>query len=277
MGLGRAVMVRLAAWPLIFVVLLNGWFYVQQPRITFYPFAVLEATPSSWGLSHEEVELTTDDGVKLHGWYLPHPAATHTMLFFHGNGGNISHRGDSLLIFHRLGLSVLIIDYRGYGRSGGEADEGGLYLDAQAAWRYLLLERGIRAENIIIFGRSLGGAVAVDLASRVEPAGVILESTFSSAREVAAELFPLLSPLILLRYDFDSAVKIEGLSAPLLMLHSPQDEIIPFHLGRRLYAVAPQPKQFVELQGGHNDGFLRSGPGYELALHSFIASLPQRP
>lgn len=272
----KAVALRLVVWPPLLLGLLNGWFWLQQPQMTFYPFAALEATPAEWGLPYEEVTLASSDGTRLHGWYLPHPKAAYTLLFFHGNGGNISHRGDTLAIFHRLGLNVFIIDYRGYGRSEGEPDEQGLYRDARAAWHHLVQQRQLAPQRVILFGRSLGGAVALDLATQVQPAGLILESTFSTAREMAAELFPLFSSLIVLRYDFNNSAKIARVHSPLLMLHSPQDEIIPYRLGRKLYAAAAAPKQFVELQGGHNDGFLRTQPGYEQALRRFIHTL-QRP
>lgn len=269
----KALLLRLLAWPPIFILILNGWFYLQQPRITFYPYAELETSPSEWGLIYEDVELTTMDQVRLHGWYLPYPGATRTLLFLHGNGGNISHRGESLAILHRLGLNVLIIDYRGYGRSGGEPSEEGLYLDAQAAWHYLTVQRGVAPQQVLIFGRSLGGAVATDLASRVRPAGLILDSTFSSAADMAAQLFPRLSQLIYLRYRFDSVAKVAQVRSPIIILHSTEDEVIPYPLGRRLYAAAAEPKRFYELRGDHNSGFLQSQPGYELALQGFIAGL----
>lgn len=260
-------------WPPLILLLLNGWFYLQQPHITFYPQAEMAETPAQWGMAYEAVELTTADRLKLHGWFIPAAGASKTLLFFHGNGGNISHRGESLAIFHRLGLNVLIIDYRGYGRSEGEPDEAGLYRDAQAAWDYLTQQRAIAAQNIIIFGRSLGGAVAADLAAKVSPGALILESTFSSANEMAAHLFPWLSHVVWLRYRFDNTQKITQLRAPLLLLHSPQDEVIPYRLGRKLFDLAPQPKQFFALRGGHNDGFLWSQPAYELALRGFIGTL----
>ena len=258
---------------LLLLLIINGVMFVQQPRITFYPYSEHEALPTQWGLPYEDVTLTTEDKVSLHGWYLPHPNATKTLLFLHGNGGNISHRGESLAIFHRLGLNILIIDYRGYGRSEGEPSEQGLYRDARAAWHYLVGQRGVKPEQIILFGRSLGGAVATDLASQVRPAALILESTFSSAREVATHLFPLLSRVVVLRYRFASNEKIAQVTSPILMLHSPQDEVIPYPLGRALYAVAPPPKQFVEMHGGHNDGFMQSQPMYEWSLQRFIREL----
>ena len=268
---------RLARWllsrSLLLLLIINVVMFVQQPRITFYPYSEHEASPTQWGLPYEEVAFTTEDEVRLHGWYIPHPDATKTVLFLHGNGGNISHRGESLAIFHRLGLNTLIIDYRGYGRSEGEPSEQGLYRDARAAWDYLILQRGLKPEQIIIFGRSLGGAVATELASQVEPAALILESTFSSARDMARHLFPLLSHVVLLRYKFNSEQRIRQLKSPLYMAHSPDDEIIPYSLGRQLYAAAPSPKQFLEMRGGHNSGFMQSQPEYELGLKRFIGDL----
>ena len=178
-------------------VFLNGWMYLQQPGMIFYPSRELEAQPTDWGMPYEDVFLKTADAVELHGWYIPAPGATRALLFLHGNAGNISHRHDSIAIFRRLGLNVFIFDYRGYGRSQGVPDEAGLYRDADAAWRYLTETRGVATQDIVIFGRSLGGAVAAQLAGQLgtgTPAGaLILESTFSSARDFAREAFPLLS------------------------------------------------------------------------------------
>lgn len=269
----KRIAVRALEWLVVFVVLLNGWLYLQQPKMTFYPSAELMVTPAQWGVPYEEVQLLTEDNYRLHGWYIPHPAATRTLLFFHGNAGNLSHRGESLAVFYRLGLNVLIIDYRGYGRSEGKPDEPGLYLDAAAAWRYLIEKRGLSAKQIIIFGRSLGGAVATQLALKVEPGALILESTFSSARAMAGQLFPLLTHVLLLRYSFDSEEKIRQLKSPLYIAHSPDDEIIPYRQGRKLYAAASSSKRFFEMRGGHNDGFLQSQPGYELSLRRFISEL----
>jgi fermentation-respiration switch protein FrsA (DUF1100 family) len=260
-------------WLLLLLFALNAGFYLQQPKMIFFPSRGLEATPAEWGLPFEEVALQTEDAVRLHGWYLPHPTATRTLLFFHGNGGNISHRGESLEIFHRLGLNVLIIDYRGYGLSAGTPDEAGLYRDAMAAWRYLTVQRGVAPRQILLFGRSLGGAVATQLASQVTPGALILESTFSSAADMGAQLFPWLSKVIWLRYRFDSVAAIRQLQSPLLLAHSADDEIIPLQLGQRLYVAAPAPKRFLALRGDHNSGFLQSQPAYESGLGEFIGAL----
>lgn len=268
--------VFLSALSIIFIGLLlfNLWLYTQQPGMLFYPTAPLEATPAEWGLAYEEVAITTADQIKLHGWYLPAAQATQVLLFFHGNAGNISHRRDSLQIFHDLGLNILIIDYRGYGRSEGRISEAGLYQDAQAAWDYLHTSRGFPVRDIIVFGRSLGGAVATHLASQVQPRALILESTFSSVRDMADFMMPLVSRLIFLRYEFDTVAVIRQLKSPLLMLHSPDDEIIPYVLGQRVFVAAQGRKYSYDLRGGHNEGFVASQPGYAQAIAAFLAQLP---
>jgi len=265
--------------------LLNGWMFLQQPGMIFFPYRDLDAAPSDWGYAYEDVFITTADDVRLHGWYIPHPEARRVLLFFHGNAGNISHRGDSIAIFHRLGLNVFIIDYRGYGRSQGSPSEQGLYRDAAASWRYLTETRGFDPGEVVLFGRSLGGAVAAQLASTVQPGGLILESTLSSARDFARSVFPLLSRLVVVRYGFDTVRSVVLVHCPVLVLHSPDDEIMPFALGEKVYAAAGQPKRLVKLHGDHNGGFLLSQPGYQRELGAFInryldardASQPSQP
>ncbi len=267
----------MTSYVIIFVVslllLMNAYMYFQQPRMIFYPFHELFQTPTDWGLEYQDVTLQTKDGVQLHGWYIPHSESQHVLLFFHGNAGNISHRRDSIEIFHRLGLNVFIIDYRGYGKSKHKPSEQGFYEDATAAWNYLTAEKGYTGQQIIIFGRSLGGAIAVNLASAVQARGVILESTFSSARDFANVVFPLLARLVVLRYDFNVVKSIQQVNAPVLVLHSPEDEIMPFHLGEKVFETANQPKRFVRLRGDHNYGFIKSQPDYEQALKSWLEEL----
>ena len=256
---------------LLGLVLLNSCMYLQQSSMIFFPYATLDQTPAEWGLVYEDVFVDTEDGVRLHGWYIPRHGSKQTLLFFHGNAGNISHRGASVEIFHRLGLNVFIFDYRGYGKSQGKPDEKGLYKDARAAWRYLSKERGFGQEEIILFGRSLGGAVAAELAAEIQPGGLILESTFSSAKDVANAVFPVLSRLIFLRYDFDTAAHVRRVACPVLVLHSPDDEIIPFRLGEKVFQAAKEPKSFVKMRGDHNSGILMSQPDYERALGVFVS------
>lgn len=257
----------------LFLLFINTYLYLNQSGMLFYPLSKIESTPKAWGLSYDLVELSLKDKSKISAWYIPHPEATKTLLFFHGNGGNISHRGNSLNIFHKLKLNVLIIDYPGYGKSEGVPSEQGLYQSANIAWHYLISNKKIKPENIIIFGRSLGGAVAVDLASRVNAGAIILESTFSSVRDVVDIIFPVLSDFIYLRYSFDSINKITKVSAPLLQIHSPDDEVIPFNLGQKLFKAVISEKKFLQIEGGHNEGFIKSMPSYTKALASFINNL----
>lgn len=266
-------MLTLLSGLFVSLLVVNAWMFVQQPAMVFHPAAALDASPEDRGMPYEDVLLKTADGIELHGWYIPRAGAARVLLFLHGNAGNISHRGDSIAIFHRLGLNVFIFDYRGYGRSQGAPDESGFYRDAQAAWRYLVETRAVPADNIIVFGRSLGGAVAAQLTSQVQPGGLILESTLSSARDFARALYPLLSRLVVLRYDFDTAASLASVRCPVLVLHSQADEIMPYQLGEKVYRSAHEPRRFVSLQGDHNSGFLLSQPDYERALGEFIASL----
>jgi fermentation-respiration switch protein FrsA (DUF1100 family) len=265
-------------WTLILAVvvalsLLNTVLWMLQPSMVFYPTRVLQETPADWGLEFEEVDLRAEDGTRLHAWFIPHPRPTHTLLFLHGNAGNISHRGSSIEIVNRLGLSVLILDYRGYGQSEGVPTEQGLYMDARAAWHHLTEERALDPGEILIFGRSLGASVAVELAARTQPAGLILESGFSSAADMARHLYPGLHHVLLRRFQLDSVGRLARVQAPVLVLHSRDDEIVPYALGRRLFEAAPEPKTFVELVGDHNSGFLTSQPNYERSLAAFIARL----
>ncbi|MDT8387871.1 MAG: alpha/beta hydrolase [Thiogranum sp.] len=255
------------------IALLNGAMFLRQPDMVFFPQRQLEAAPDEWGMAYQDVNLLTGDGVKLHGWYVPHAEGRRTVLFFHGNAGNISHRRESIAIFHDLGLNVLIIDYRGYGRSEGSPDEAGLYADADAAWNYLVDVQQIRGKDIIIFGRSLGGAVAADLGARVQAGALVLESTFSSARAMSRMIFPLLSYLVIPRFKFNVAERVRDVHYPVLVLHSPDDDIIPLRLGEAVYAAANQPKTFVPLKGDHNSGFLQAQAEYEQALAQFIDGL----
>ena len=269
----KATIIHYAIIIVVSLLALNVWMYWQQAKMIFYPMAGIQQTPADWGLEYEDITFNTEDGVQLNAWYIPHKKSDQVLLFFHGNAGNISHRRDSIEIFHRLGFNVFIIDYRGYGKSQGRPGEQGLYLDASAAWRYLTEIKGFVAEDIVIFGRSLGGAVATQLASVVPAQGLILESTFSSSKDFARSVFPLFSRLLFMRFDFDSAEKIKHVNYPVLVLHSPEDEIMPFHLGEKVYQSAHQPKRFVKMKGDHNYGFVLSQPGYEQALAEWTKSL----
>jgi uncharacterized protein len=234
------------------------------------PSRSLTASPQQAGLQYEDIVLRAEDGVRLHGWYVPAVQARGTVLFFHGNAGNISHRLDSIRIFRDLKLSVFIFDYRGYGQSEGRPGERGTQRDALAAWRFLTEERGIAPGKIILFGRSLGAAVAAWLATQKQPGALIVESAFTSVPDMAAELYWWLPARWLARFEYATRDYIAQVHCPVLVVHSPDDEIIPFRHGEAIFAGAHAPKEMLRLRGGHNDGFFLSGERYVLGLDAFL-------
>jgi hypothetical protein len=228
-----------------------------------------------WNIQREvgatDVWLTTSDGIKLNAWWIAAPQARLATVFFHGNGGNLTHRVEHMRAIVAAGSSLLIPDYRGYGKSEGHPSEAGLYMDADAAYQWLI-EQGHSAERIVIQGESLGSAVAIDLAARKPCAGVVLEAPFNSASQVAAGILPFLGPLIM--RAFDSKRKIGKIRAPMFFMHGDRDEVIPFELGQDLYAAAPDPKSFWTIAGaGHNDLLEVAGEQYREHLTAFYAML----
>jgi fermentation-respiration switch protein FrsA (DUF1100 family) len=275
----RTLITLLAGIGVIYVVL-GALLYFLQGSLVFLanmPGRALDATPGDIGLTYEDVHIATSDGERLHGWYVPAAAARGVLLFFHGNAGNISHRLESIAIFNRLGLDVLIVDYRGYGQSTGKPGEKGTYRDAQAAWAYLLEERGLAPGRTVVFGRSLGGAVGAWLASQLPgdeaPAAVIIESSFSSGADMARRLYPIFPATLLTRLEYPVVEYVARLRSPVLVVHSRDDEIIPFPMGRAIYEAAPAPKSFLELRGDHNAGFWISREAYTAGLDGFLDSV----
>jgi len=238
----------------------------------YFPSRSVAGDPGLLGLAFADLRLTAADGISVHGWFVPLRPESPVVLFCHGNGGNISHRFDKLLILRRAGAAVLLFDYRGYGRSSGSPSEEGTYLDAETAYRWLTEEKKVPPGRIIVHGESLGGAVALELALRRRVAGLILESTFTSVVDMGRHVFPFLPIKHMVRFRYDSLAKIQRVSAPVLVMHSPHDDIVPYAMGRRLYEAAPQPKTFCEMTGGHNEGFLDTGRAYEAALAQFLRS-----
>jgi fermentation-respiration switch protein FrsA (DUF1100 family) len=254
-------------------ILLALLLYLFQGRMVFLPNLpgrALTASPGDIGLEYEDVTLPTSDGERLHGWLVPAVNSRGVVLFFHGNAGNISHRLDSIEIFHGLGLDTLIIDYRGYGQSTGKASEKGTYLDAEAAWDFLVNKRSIPPGRIIIFGRSLGAAIAAWLADQHTPAAAIIESSFSSGVDMARQLYPFLPVRLITRLQYPVAEYASRLNCPVLVVHSRQDEIIPFAMAQAVYAAVRSSKEFLELEGDHNNGFLISRNAYVAGLNAFI-------
>jgi len=243
-----------------------------EDRFIFFPTRELIGSPKDIGLAYVSVHITADDGVRLHGWWVPAEPERAVLLFFHGNAGNISDRLDSIRIFHELDLSVFIFDYRGYGQSEGVPSEQGTYRDAEAAWRYLTEQRHIEPSRIVMFGRSLGVAVAAESAARHAPKAVILESGFTSIRAMARAAMPWLPVGPFLRTRYDTVRNVARIACPVLVVHSRDDEVIPFAQGQELFNAVRGPKAFRELRYGHNDGFILSGDTYIDGLESFLST-----
>jgi pimeloyl-ACP methyl ester carboxylesterase len=246
--------------------------YVFQSRLVFYPEIGRDivATPQIYGLRFDTAELRTADGETLQAWWVPADEARGTVLFFHGNAGNISHRLDYLQMFNRMHYSVFIVDYRGYGRSTGSPSVEGTYRDAEAAWEYLRVARSLQSQDVVVAGESLGGAVASWLAARIAPRAVILISTFTSATDLGAQIYWFLPVRLLSRLDYDSARNLQAIKAPVFIAHSRDDDVIPYSHGRKLYELAGEPKVFVEMRGGHNEGFVFSRPEWGAQLAAFL-------
>ena len=260
-------------WILLSVVvgylLLVAMMYLLQSQMIYHPQKSIILTPEGVGLSYEDVTFETEDGIILHGWYIPN-SGNNTVLYFHGNAGNISGRLQTIQLLHNLGLNILIFDYRGYGKSEGRPSEQGTYNDAQAAWNYLVSERDKQNDNIVIMGRSLGGAIASWLAVQKKPAAAILESTFTSAADLGSDLYPWLPVRTIIQYDYNTLANIKHIESPLFMAHSKDDEIIPYQHGKTLFEAANEPKTFVELHGSHGSGFWETGEKYRTALQEFL-------
>ncbi len=235
----------------------------------FHPTRGVDLRPEQVGLNGHDVFLETEDGVRIHAFWLPAAGNDRALLFLHGNAGNASHRLPNAAHLVAMGASVLLLDYRGYGLSDGVPSEPGVYADARAGLSHLVEARDFPLHRIVVFGRSLGGAVAVDLVQSQEIAGLILESSFPSASAMATSIFRPAAAL--LRGRFDSTSKIARLRAPLLYFHGNRDEIVPLELGRRLFAAAPEPKAFEEIDGaGHNDTTEVGGSAYFERIRRFL-------
>jgi fermentation-respiration switch protein FrsA (DUF1100 family) len=269
----RTLTVIVAA--LILVSLVARHMLILDRMMIYFPERGLATTPDSVGLEYEDVYLTASDGTRIHGWHIPGCSEV-TLLWFHGNAGNISHRLDNILMLHqRLGVSVLIIDYRGYGLSEGRPSEKGIYMDTEAAFDYLASDLGLNVErDVILFGRSLGAGVAVEMATRRRIRGVILESGFTSIREMAeasGSLLPISLVLTLFEARYDSISKIGQVESPVMVLHGDRDDTVPFWMAEKLYAAANDPKTLYPIRGAnHNDTIYVGGEEYFAVLWEFI-------
>lgn len=275
------VSVMVAAGLALGSVVTVGFLWSQlESRFIFFPTAEIESTPAGAGLEYEDVFFETGGGRNLHGWYIPGSQGSEgaTWIWFHGNGGNIGHRVDELaMLHHRLGVNLFIFDYQGYGRSQGQPTEDGTYQDARAALKHVAGRSSTDPGKIVYFGKSLGAAVAVELAAEQHPAGLILVSPFSSVSDMARLAFPYLPVGWLLKDRYDTMARIRTVQVPLLIIHGARDETVPVDQGRALYEAANQPKTFELLPGaGHNDTHINGGRGYWDALDDFSHALTAR-
>lgn len=248
--------------------------YLWQPHLIYHPSKNIRFTPADIGLEYEDVNFTAFDGTNLHGWFVPAGDAKGTVLICHGNAGNISGRLDTIRIFDELGFDSFIFDYRGYGKSAGAPDEEGTYLDAMAAWDYLTDKRNIPEDKIVIFGRSLGAAIAAYLASEVDPRAVILESGFTSIPDMASKIYWYLPARHLSRFYYPTAKHAARIDAPVLVIHSSEDELIPYSHGQKTFEAANEPKKLFTMTGSHNDGFLINRNPYKNAIEKFLGENP---
>ena len=246
--------------------------FVFQSRGLYFPSAKSDADPGDLGIAYEEVEFSAADGVKLHGWFVPAATPVATLLFCHGNAGDISYRIPTLSLLNRMRMSTMIFDYRGYGVSEGKPDEQGTYLDAQGAWEYLTEQRGIPPAQIVIFGRSLGGPIAAHLARDTNPAALVIDSSFTSVPDRAAEMLWMFPVRLLCRFEYNTEEYLAAVHCPVMVMHARGDELIPFHHGEKLYDAANEPKQFLLRGGGHNDALLTSSESVRETFVAFVAS-----
>jgi pimeloyl-ACP methyl ester carboxylesterase len=254
-------------------VLLIAYVYIFQARLIFFPNVpgrTLTATPSQIGLGFEDVRITTADRVDLHGWYVAGPSGAPAVILCHGNAGNIAHRLDWLEMFCGMGFAMLLFDYRGFGQSSGTPTEQGTYLDAQAAWDFLTNTKGLSPRSIVIVGESLGGPIAAHLAKDVAPGALILVSTFTSAPSLARALYWYLPVRLLARFHYPTAEYVACVHAPTLVIHSRDDETIPFLHGEELRRRASGPAQLLEIFGDHNAAFMLSRPKLTEGMRRFL-------
>lgn len=265
----------------IFVVLFVAYWgmgiilYIMQPHFLYCPVREVVYTPDELGMDFEDVVFKTDDDLSLNGWYIPAENSQLTVLFCHGNGGNIMHRLDSINIFYNLGLNCFVFDYRGYGSSEGKPGEEGTYLDVKAAYEWLTKEKGISPNDIIIFGRSLGGSIATQLASKVRSRALIIESTFTSYVDIGRKFYPYMPVRWFARFSYRTIDYIRDVRCPVMIIHSKSDDVVPFEFGLELYEAANEPKEFVEIIGSHNDGFLVSGEVYKKSWTKWLQFLKE--
>lgn len=252
--------------------ILRMWSKKVEKGLVFFPERDIYVTPEYYGIQYEDVYFTTGDGVRLNGWFAQ-GSADKVILWFHGNGGNIADRAENLALLVRLvGTSVFIFDYREYGRSGGEISKAGTFIDADAAYDYLVKERNVAPEKIVLFGRSLGSALAVYIATKYHPGFLIIESAFTSSDDVADIYYPFLKHLLKTSANYETSRLIGEVEIPKLIIHGERDEIIPLWMGEKLYDLAVGKKEMYTIPGAaHNDTYIVGGEAYFAKIKQFIS------
>ena len=244
---------------------------IIESRSVFYPYKNIQAVPSDMGLVFEDVYFPVENNIQLNGWFVGAKKEAITILFLHGNAGNIGGRLEKISLFNKMGFNVFIIDYRGYGNSQGKPTELGINADARAAFDYLVTRDDIDRTKIIVYGVSLGGVPAVDLATQRDVAGLIVDSSFTNAADMAKKILPFV-PGFMLKTKMRSDEKIKEITVPKMIMHSIDDETVPFKLGQNLYSVASEPKVFLQMEGGHNDGLIYNADRFESGIMDFLKS-----
>lgn len=260
--------------PILLIFILAGIVFYQRLEniIIFYPDKALDDSPSNWNLPYRDIQFLTPDGQKLHGWFFPVSAKSPVLLFCHGNAGNVSHRIENIKFLVKRDISVFIFDYRGYGQSSGRPSEKGVYIDGIAAYDYLTEIEKISPDRILVFGRSLGGSVAIEVALQRSVKCLIIESTFTSTKDMAKTIFPFFVVSPFLPHNYNNIFKIADVSVPKLIIHGKNDKIVPFTMGKRLFAQATGQKTFLLLDGAkHNDTYIIGGKDYFEAISNFIS------
>ncbi len=255
---------------LAFYLLICLFMFFSQKSLIHIPYAQFIGTPIDHGMQYEEVYLDTDDSARLHAWYIPHPKAEFTFWIFSGNAGNKSYMLDSIKMIYDLGFSVFIFDYREFGPSTGKLTEQAMYRDSEICWQYLTQSRGISADRIVLHGRSLGTAMASWIAAKTKPAALIMESGFTSMSDMAKHYYKWLPIDWLLRWQYDNLGRIASITSPILYIHSPADELTPYHHSQQLFAATAGDKEFLTISGNHEDGFVESADVYTDGIVQFM-------
>jgi len=259
---------------LVYAGLIYGGLRLFEWKSLYHPLRSIEYTPADAGLEYEEAFFVTSDDVELHGWWIPGEDSIGTVIVCHGNAGNIGSRVWLAADLREMGLNVFLFDYRGYGLSGGIATEKGTYRDAHAAYEYVRMKySNMERPPVMLFGRSLGGAVALQCALDKPVKGLVMENSFESIPAMARKMYPALPLSYIVVFSYDNISKISSLQVPVLMAASRDDKLVPYEQSRKLYENAPQPKFWFDLKGGHNDAGWESTPAYGKAMEKFIGEL----